>query len=152
MINVLTNDQIDLILRSHIIGRIACNSKVRLYIVPLAFVFDGKDIYAHAKEGLKISMMRSNPNVCFQVDDIENMGNWRSVIVWGKYEELKTKSLQAKAFKLLNDRFTPLRTSESVKPSYGIAKGPESVEKKLKAVFFRILIKEKSGRYEKSKS
>lgn len=146
MVDTLTKDQIDHILRSQIIGRIGCNAYGKTYIVPVAFVFDGKHIYAHSKEGMKIRMMRENPNVCFQIDIIENMVNWRSVIIWGKYEELKSTSLQLKAFKLLKDRFTPFVTSESVKPS----QGTESVEKQLRAVLFRILVTEQSGQYEKN--
>lgn len=33
--------------------------------------------------------MRANPEVCSQVDEIDDMANWRSVIAWGRYEELK---------------------------------------------------------------
>ena len=48
-------------------------------------------IYAHSAEGLKIRMMRANPNVRFQVDQRENLANWRSVWSWGVYEELHGK-------------------------------------------------------------
>lgn len=32
--------------------------------------------------------MRSNPLVCFEVDDFRNHNQWSSVIVFGRYEEL----------------------------------------------------------------
>jgi len=32
--------------------------------------------------------MRKNPEVCFQLDVIENLASWRSVICWGTFEEL----------------------------------------------------------------
>jgi nitroimidazol reductase NimA-like FMN-containing flavoprotein (pyridoxamine 5'-phosphate oxidase superfamily) len=32
--------------------------------------------------------MRANPNVCVQTDEIENQGEWTSVIVNGQYKEL----------------------------------------------------------------
>lgn len=75
------------------------------------------------------------------------MANWRSVIVWGKYEELQTKN-QEKAMKILKDRLTPLLLSESVKPTHGM--GPEVVIKQPKAIIFRISVEEITGRFEKS--
>ena len=145
MIGELTNDQIDQVLASQMVGRIGCHVEERTYIVPVAFAFDGQYIYAHSRNGLKISMMRKNPTVCFEVDIIENMGNWRSVIVQGVYEELKTGALQLLAFKLLSDRLSPVRTSQAARPS---SKTPPG-EKKMRPVFFRIVVREKSGRYEK---
>ena len=145
MIGELTNDQIDQVLASHMVGRIGCHFEGRTYVVPVAFAFDGRYIYAHSRNGMKISMMRKNPSVCFEVDIIENMGNWRSVILQGEYEELKTSAQQVMAFKLLSDRLSPVRTSQAARPS---SKTPPG-EKKMRPVFFRISVVEKSGRYEK---
>ena len=33
-------------------------------------------------------MMRENPWVCVEVDHMDNLANWRSVIAWGRFEEL----------------------------------------------------------------
>lgn len=148
MIHDLTDDQIEYILRSEMIGRIGCAEKGKTYVVPTAYVYDGKYIYAHSKEGTKINMMRKNPSVCFQLDVIDTMASWRSVILWGDYEELKTSALQARALKLLNDRFTPLMVTESAKPSLNM-EGRKIMEKLKRPVFYRIAIKERSGRYEK---
>lgn len=149
MLGVLTNDQCMQVLRSEVLGRIGCYDNGKVYVVPITFVFDGEFIYAHSKEGLKIKMMRKNPKVCCQVDRVENMANWRSVIVQGKYEELKTKEKQENAMKILKDRLTPMLLSESVRPSHGIL-DPRRVVKELKAVAFRISISELSGRYERT--
>lgn len=149
MIHNLTDDQIDHIVRSQMIGRIGCSAKGKVYVVPTAYAYDGNYIYAHAKEGMKINVMRKHPRVCFQLDVIENLASWRSVILWGEYEELTSRPLQLKAIKLLNDRFTPVTMSESAKPSANVPRGPEKVEKLKRAVLYRISISEKSGRYEK---
>ena len=145
MIAQLTSEQMNQVLTSQVVGRIGCHFKGRTYIVPVAFAFDGSHIYAHSKTGLKINMMRKNPRVCFQVDMIENMANWRSVIIDGEFEELKTMSLQLKAYELLKGRLTPFVTSEAAKP----VQSPPPGEKKMRPVFFRISIEEKTGRYEK---
>lgn len=148
MTDSLTKDQIDVVLRSELIGRIGCSNNGKVYVVPVAYAYDGKYIYAHSREGLKILMMRKNPNVCFQVDSIDNMTNWRSVVAWGKYEELKTSAHQLKAFRLLRDRFAPFNTSDTAKPTRG--NEPAQVEKAKRAIYFRIAISQVSGRYEKN--
>jgi nitroimidazol reductase NimA-like FMN-containing flavoprotein (pyridoxamine 5'-phosphate oxidase superfamily) len=84
MIGKSTDDQIIHVLYGQRIGRIACQDEGRLYIVPVSYAFDRGYIYCHSMDGLKTKMMRNNPSVCFQVDDIDNMTNWRSVIAWGK--------------------------------------------------------------------
>jgi uncharacterized protein len=149
MIGTLTSDQIDQVLQMQIYGRIACQADKRLYIVPISYGFDGKYLYGHSREGLKISMLRKNPEICFQVDVIDNLSSWRSAILWGTYEELLTAQAQEKAKKILEDRFAPLHTSESIHRASENARPPLSVEKKMKAVYFRIKIKEKTGRYER---
>ena len=149
MLGLLTNEQCLQLLQSEVVGRIGCYSKDEgLYIVPITYAFDGKFIYAHSKEGLKIQFMRKNPSVCFQVDRIENMAQWRSVIVWGEYEELKPEDYE-QGMKILKDRLAPLMTSESAKPSHGL-QYPEVVIKPAKAVAFRISVHEITGRFEKT--
>lgn len=119
MLGELTKEQSFQVLKSEVMGRIGCyDADGGVYIVPITYVFDCKFIYAHSKEGLKIQLMRKNPRVCFQVDCIENMANWRSVIAWGEYEELKGNNYD-KAMKILKDRLAPLMISESVKSSLG---------------------------------
>ena len=147
MLGELTEKQSLQVLQSEVVGRIGCYGDGRVYVVPVTYAFDGKFIYGHSKEGQKIHLMRKNPNVCFQVDRIENMAQWRSVVVWGKYEELKVEDYEM-GMKILKDRLTPLLISESVKPSHGM--GPEVVVKQPKAIAFRISVQEITGRFEKT--
>ena len=88
---------------------------------------------------MKIKMMNKNPQVCFQVDQIENMNSWRSVILWGEYERLDKDREQELARQILNDQIGPLSTGETVVPRIR-QDVPHS---------FRIKIKEQSGRFEK---
>lgn len=112
MLGLLTDAQIDQVLHAQFVGRIGCYTDERIYVVPVTYVYHSGYIYAHSKEGMKVQMMRNNPNVCFQVDAMENMSNWRSVIVWGEYEELKTEKEQRAGMKIMMDRLAPFLTSE----------------------------------------
>jgi uncharacterized protein len=149
MLGELSNEQTEQILLRRIVGRIGCYANKKVYVVPVTFVYDNGYIYVHSREGLKVKMMRKNPEVCFQIDEIDNMANWRSVIAWGTYEELKSPEEQQSGMEILMKKLSPLITSETVTPSHGLQKPPLTVEKARRTVVYRIKLKETSGRYEK---
>jgi len=151
MLGALTREQCEHVLRRELTGRIGCSTAGKIYIIPVTYVFDDKFVYAHSKEGLKIRMMRKNPKVCFEVESRETMRDWRTVILWGRYEELKSVSEQKKALKILNDHLLPFLLSESLRP-VGYADAPRQVERERKPVIYRISIDEITGRFEKSGS
>ena len=148
MIGTLNSLQIENFLRSEVIGRLGCSAKGKPYVVPIAYVFDGKDIYSHTKEGLKTTMMRQNPTVCFEVDHIHDMANWQSVIVWGKYEELKGKKAE-EALQAIVNRIHPISNSEVSVPRHSLERPHAVTNPDVKLVVFRIRIENASGKYEK---
>jgi nitroimidazol reductase NimA-like FMN-containing flavoprotein (pyridoxamine 5'-phosphate oxidase superfamily) len=149
MIGKLTNEQIDEVLKANVLGRIGCNDGKKTYVVPINYVFDGKFIIGHSVAGLKIQMMRKNPEVCFEVDEMKSFTNWKSVIVWGTYQELTEERDRYGAMKLFVDRMMKMKISETAVP-------PEISEQRvhprspgnIKPVIYRIVITEKTGRYE----
>lgn len=149
MLGTLTTEQSKYILCSNHIGRIGCLADGKMLIVPITYVSDGKCIYAHSLEGTKIKVMRTNPNVCFEVDCIDDLANWRSVIVVGRFEELKKYAAQSKAKRMFFERLHPLTLGETVNSIRETSRPPETVHKKKRPVLFRITVKEISGRYEK---
>ncbi len=149
MIGRLTIDQIDEVLKNNTIGHIGCNDGKKTYVVPVNYVFDGKSIIGHSVAGLKIQMMRKNPAVCFAVDEMKSFTNWKSVILWGEYEELKEERDRYAAMKLFVDRTIRMKISETAIP-------PEISEQRvhprspgnIKPIIYRIIITEKTGRFE----
>lgn len=89
MLGELNEMQIDHFLLSQEMGRIACVDGNFPYVVPITYVFDGKSIICQSTIGRKLEIMRKNPNVCFEVDNRQNMANWQSVIVHGTFQELE---------------------------------------------------------------
>ena len=87
MLGELNEQQIEDMLATQVTGRIACNFNGIPYIAPVNYVYDGKQIISHSTPGKKIDMMRKNPRICFQVDEIKSIFNWQSVIAWGRFEE-----------------------------------------------------------------
>lgn len=88
MVRELSTEEIEDILKGQLYGRIGCSADGVAYVVPVSYVFDGSWIYGHTYEGMKTGIMRKNPEVCLQVDIVNNMVNWVSVIAWGNYEEI----------------------------------------------------------------
>src|SRR5690606_37549403 len=89
MLGELNKREIIDLLESQFIGRLGCHLNGETYIVPINYVYHNNAIYAHSGEGKKLEMLRANPRACFQVDEIDNMLEWKSVILWGSFEELK---------------------------------------------------------------
>ena len=149
MLGELTPEQINAVLFSEVVGRVGCYAEGRTYVVPIIYVFDGDAVYAHSAEGLKIRMMRANPHVCFQVDQRENLANWRSVVAWGGYEELHGKEA-LDALQILVARLMPLVTSETLRlPDDLSLATAKPVTDAPKTIIYRIRLTERTGRFEK---
>lgn len=150
MIGKLSYDEIEEVLRTNIWGRIGCNDGDKTYIVPVSYVYDGKSIIAHSMEGLKITMMRTNPKVCFEVDEIKNFNHWKSVIVWGEYQELKTERDRQSAMKLFTGNMIPVKTSKASLHQHIAPKaGYPDLHETTRPVIYRIMIVHSTGRFEK---
>jgi len=148
MLGKLNETQINNLLLSQAIGRIGCINEDQPYIVPITYVFDGKNIYGQTHEGLKLEIMRKNPNICFQVDMIMNMANWQSVVVYGSFQELKGKEAD-KARDYLYTRVMPLMTSSTIHSHEHHVSSNVDDSTRVKPVMYKIKIKKKTGRFEK---
>lgn len=151
MFGKLNADQIEEVLKHQVIGRIGCHADDITYIVPVSYAYDGEYIYGHTFEGMKVNMMRKNPKVCFQADKMKDkdMANWQSVIAWGEFEELQQPDERRLALQKLNERMLPLISSETMHLSTQWPFLPEDADS-IKGIVYRIRLKEKTGRFEKS--
>jgi uncharacterized protein len=142
MLGELNKREIIEFLESKFIGRLGCHLNGETYIVPVNYVYQGNAVYAHSGEGKKIDMLRANPQVCFQVDEIDNMFKWKSVILWGTFEELKGQERQ-QAMQGLILRIMPATNDPGREPSHGISPAFHD-----NLIVYRINIHEATGRFE----
>lgn len=149
MFGKLNIEEIDQLLSTQLVGRIGCHGDGVTYVVPISYAYDGTNIYAHTFNGLKLNIMRKNPKVCFEVDDTQNLANWKSAICWGEFIELTDEVQKNEAIQKLTDRVLPILTSETMRitPEWPF---PSKSNKSVKGIFFRIQLTEKSGRFETS--
>ena len=150
MLGELNPEQIERLLMTAVYGRIGCHTEGDTYVVPITYAYDGENIVCHTGEGMKTRMMRANPKVCFQVDQFEDLGNWRSVIAWGTFEELRGDEA-ATALAFLVDRITPYFQGQTLTPFHeGAAIRPRSeLDRLAQAIMFRIRLERKTGRFER---
>lgn len=91
----LSTDEIEAFLGEQTIGRIGCSDSGEVYVVPIIYAYEHGAAYALTTEGRKTRVMRQRPAVCFEVDRYDGAtGSWRSVIGWGRYEELEGEAAQ----------------------------------------------------------
>jgi nitroimidazol reductase NimA-like FMN-containing flavoprotein (pyridoxamine 5'-phosphate oxidase superfamily) len=125
------------------LGRLACAHNDQPYVLPLNFAFDGGSyLYCFTTLGQKIDWMRSNPLVCFEIDEVKNHNHWSSVIVFGSYEELpdqpEYETVRRHAHEFLQKRvmwWEPAYVSQEHRDN------PHS----LTPIFFRIMVESVTG-------
>lgn len=123
-------------------GRLGCVRDKQPYVVPIYFVSDEKHIYGFTTVGQKIRWMRENPLVCVEADQVIDHLHWTSVVVLGKYQELRDESsspgLREYALELLQHR------TMWWQPAVVTTRDSESAGK-ARHIFYRISIDEISG-------
>jgi nitroimidazol reductase NimA-like FMN-containing flavoprotein (pyridoxamine 5'-phosphate oxidase superfamily) len=122
----------------------------KVYIVPVSYAYNDQYIIAHSLEGMKIEIMRKHPEVCFEVDEIRDQSNWKSVIAWGTYEEIINEKERYYAMKFLVGRLVHLAVSETAGLTKVEGHNVADVYKPevIRPVVYRIKLTEKTGRFE----
>jgi nitroimidazol reductase NimA-like FMN-containing flavoprotein (pyridoxamine 5'-phosphate oxidase superfamily) len=148
MVGELNKDQINNVLSSQVLGRLACSKDGQPYIVPVTYTYDGAFIYGQTNEGVKLDILRANPTVCFETDIMLNMRNWQSVVVYGVFEELEG-TVADEARETLFNRVYPLLTSSTVHTFQHEVTTEVDDTTRVKTVMYRIKIDKVTGRFEK---
>jgi len=147
MLGKLSELQIERFLESQIVGRIGCHANGETYVVPISYAYDGTYIYAHTYEGKKLDMMREEPRICFEVDTLGDLSEWKSVIGWGEFEELKDPDEKRHALQILRDRNLPILSSVTMHLSADWPFHSDDTDY-TDGVVFRIKLVDKTGRFE----
>lgn len=150
MLGILNEKEIEELLKRQVTGRVGCHVNGDTYIVPVNYNYKNGIIYAHSGPGKKIDMMRKNPNVCFEVDDIQSIFRWHSVIAWGTFEEIKDPDEKQQAMQGLIHRLMPLVESPEGHPSHAITEKEEDIDALIENIVYKIKITRVSGRFERN--
>jgi nitroimidazol reductase NimA-like FMN-containing flavoprotein (pyridoxamine 5'-phosphate oxidase superfamily) len=110
VIHELKPDECRAVIAGKNLARLACARDNQPYIVPILCYYDrdGDCLYSVAAHGRKIDWMRANPNVCVEFSEIDDQFHWRTILVFGRYEELTDSpaddQLRRRAHELVEQR------------------------------------------------
>jgi uncharacterized protein len=134
---------LDLLERSRL-GRIACARDDQPYVVPFYFAYHGTHLYSFATLGQKIEWMRTNPLVCVEVDEIISSQRWKSIVIFGRYEELpdtpQWRNERELAYQLLEKHAMWWQPG-------GVARTHHGKPHSLTMIYYRISIDEMTGHH-----
>jgi nitroimidazol reductase NimA-like FMN-containing flavoprotein (pyridoxamine 5'-phosphate oxidase superfamily) len=141
-IHEMTADECRRALEKANVGRLACTREGQPYVVPINYVFDDTFLYGFTTLGQKIEWMRSNPLVCFELDEVVGHNQWMSIIVFGRYEELPNQpgfeQARIRAYTFLKKRVMWWE------PAY-ISQAHRDQPHSLTPIFYRIHIEKMTG-------
>jgi nitroimidazol reductase NimA-like FMN-containing flavoprotein (pyridoxamine 5'-phosphate oxidase superfamily) len=76
-------------LARHHVGRLACAKAGQPYVCPISYATGEEGaLYCVTTLGQKIMWMRENPLVALEVDEVQTLQQWESIIVTGRFEEI----------------------------------------------------------------
>lgn len=145
MLGNLTESEIENLFLTQAVGRIGCHLNGLTYVVPVTYIYENNSIIGHIREGLKVKIMRENPAVCFEIDEVKDMSNWKSVIAQGMYEEIQGDEAYT-AFRNFFEKIRHLLPSSTAHPHEKVQN--IRITDIRESIIFRIRITEKSGRFE----
>ena len=79
----LTASEVHAVLARNNVGRLAYSFRDLVDIEPIHYVHAGEWIYGRTSYGTKLTMLAHNRWVAFEVDEIDGLFEWRSVVVKG---------------------------------------------------------------------
>jgi len=85
----LSDEECRKFLSEHHLGRIAYAFRDRVDIQPIFYAFDGEWLFGRTSPGEKLSTIQHHRWVAFEVDQVQDLWHWTSVVVKGAFHELR---------------------------------------------------------------
>jgi len=120
-------------------GHLGCIHEGKPYVMPMNYYLEDSDIYLFTTEGMKTHDIEANPEICLQVEEINDALHWRSVIVNGRASRLTVQEDIDRAMHLIKERNPTL--SPAINRTWIDAQGRSEA-----IAIYRIDVSEMSGR------
>jgi uncharacterized protein len=92
----LSPEECHTILARNHFGRLAHSLFDHVGVEPLTYVYRDNAIWGRTGPGVKTRVLERNPRVVFQVDEVEAMFRWRSVVARGEFDMLSASGSEAR--------------------------------------------------------
>ena len=106
----MSADDIEEVLNSAGFGHFACARDNKPYVVPINYAYESPYIFIYSTGGKKSDIIKINPHVCLQVEEVVSKGYWRRVVVNGIAEHVTDPTEREEILKLIlksNPTLTP---------------------------------------------
>lgn len=134
----LTHEECEKILARNIVGRIAYSFRDRVHIEPVHYAYDAGWLYGRTSPSAKLDVLRHSRWVAFEVDEVDGLFDWRSVVAHGGFYVLEEGG--SRMDRLIRQR--AIQNLRRVIPATGTADDPVPQ----RDVLFRIHVDRMSGR------
>ncbi len=81
----LSREEIEAVLLRNKVGRMAFSLHDQVDIQPIHYIYEGGWLYGRTPEGDKISTLKHNQWIAFEVDEITDLFDWRSIVIHGSF-------------------------------------------------------------------
>ncbi len=141
---IKNRSQIEDILKQARVCRLAMADDDFPYIVPLNFGYRDDVIYIHsAQQGRKIDLLKKNPNVCFEVDELSRLKKAKQACDWGV--EYKSVIGTGRAC-FVDNKADKIRALDIIMAQYSDRSFEYTDEALAKTCIIKIMIKEMTGK------
>jgi hypothetical protein len=116
---ITSYQEVEELLSNALVGRLGTCFNNIPYITPVNFVYDKNRIYFHsALEGRKIENIKSNPNICFEIDQLISIipginrpcastTEYKSIIIFGDIKIVTDIEEKTFALNMLIEKYAP---------------------------------------------
>lgn len=81
----LPRDEIEAVLLRNNVGRLAFSFHDRVDLQPINYFYERGWLYGRTSEGDKIASLTQNQWVAFEIDEVEDVFDWRSIVIHGSF-------------------------------------------------------------------
>ena len=81
----LSRDEIEAMLLRNRVGRLAFSVHDRVDIQPIHYIYERGWLYGRTSEGDKIAALKHNQWIAFEVDEVTDLFDWRSIVIHGSF-------------------------------------------------------------------
>jgi uncharacterized protein len=120
-------------------GHLGCIHEDKPYVIPMNYYLEDSDIYLFTTVGMKTHDMDANPEICLQVEALQDSLHWRSAIVNGRADRLTEQEDIDRAMQFIKKRNSTL--SPAINRTWIDAEGRSEV-----IAIYRIHPSEMTGR------
>ncbi|MBC8439806.1 MAG: pyridoxamine 5'-phosphate oxidase family protein [Deltaproteobacteria bacterium] len=114
---ITNREEIEIILKQSHVCRLAMVDEDKPYLIPMNFGYSDGCLFFHcAKQGRKIDLLKKNPNICFEVDELIRLKkaslacdwgiDFKSVIGSGKAQFLEDSDEKIQALNIIMSQYS----------------------------------------------